>query len=378
MGSIDPQRYIIFYKKREGIEKNSSDEFIKKIQKLSSYKITTFGGLKTKIMQRRLLVLMMFATGLLSLQAGEGVYRFLTLPVSSYAAGLGGTVLSSPENDLNLSLHNPAALSGEMHNQLSLGYMNYLADIHLGTAAYARRINERSSWMAALRYVDYGRMIRAGDNLPEGEFFAKDMAMSGAYAFMLSPRWRAGANMHLVYSVLDQYTSLGMAIDLGLYYTNPEQKFCAGFAVKNLGTQFKPYDESYEALPWDVQFGITKGLLHAPFRFTFTAWGFNAWSYPYMDGTTGLTVNNDNFVEKVFKHLLIGLEFVPSDNFQLSLGYNVRRKSELSLAQRTILTGFSAGFSMSVRKLRIGASFAQYHIAGNSLQMTLSTDLGIF
>lgn len=329
-------------------------------------------------MRRGLIVLVMFAAGLLSLQAGDGVYRFLTLPVSSTAAGLGGTVLSSPENDLNLSLHNPAALSQEMHNQLALGYMNYLADIHLGTAAYARKINERSSWMAALRYVDYGQLTSAGDNLPTGEFFAKDMAISGAYAFMLASRWRAGANMHLVYSVLDQYTSLGMAIDLGIQYANPEQKIWAGFAIKNLGSQFKPYEESYEALPWDIQLGITKGLLHAPFRFTLTAWGFNAWSYPYIDGGSGLAVNNDKFIEKVFKHFLIGLEFVPSDNFQLSLGYNVRRKSELSLDQRTILTGFTAGFSMSVRKLRIGASFAQYHIAGNSLQMTLSTDLDIF
>ncbi len=329
-------------------------------------------------MRRRLLVLFMLAAALLRIQAGEGVYRFLTLPVSSYAAGLGGTVLSSPENDLNLSLHNPAALSGEMHNQLALGYMNYVADIHLGTAAYARKINERSTWSAALRYVDYGRIISAGDNLPEGEFFVKDMAMSGGYAFMLSPRWRAGAGMHLVYSVLEHYTSLGVAVDLGVQYANPEQKIWAGFTLKNLGSQFKPYDESYEALPWDVQLGFTKGLLHAPFRFTLTAWGFNAWSYPYLDGTTGQVVNNDNFVEKAFKHLLIGLEFVPSDNFQLSLGYNVRRKSELSLAQRTILTGFTAGFSMSVRKLRIGASFAQYHIAGNTLQMTLSTNLGIF
>lgn len=329
-------------------------------------------------MRRALTVLVILAACLHYSWGSEGVYRFLTLPVSTYAAGMGGSLLSSPEQDLNLSLHNPAALSQDMHNQLAMGYMNYLADIHLGTLAYARNINERSSWMTAIRYVDYGSMVAAGDYLPDGSFFAKDMALTGAYSFMIAPKWRAGANMHLVYSVLDQYTSLGMAVDLGIHYSNPVHKLWAGLAVQNLGSQFKPYVDNYEALPWDIQIGISKGLLHAPFRFTATARGFNSWSYSYIDGASGLTSNNESFIDAFFKHFLFGLEFVPSDQFQVCLGYNVRRKAELSLDQRNILSGFSAGFSMAVRKLRIGASFAKYHPAGNSLQMTISTDLGNF
>ena len=39
-------------------------------------------------MRRGLLVLLMLVAVLIRIRAGEGVYRFLTLPVSSYAAGL--------------------------------------------------------------------------------------------------------------------------------------------------------------------------------------------------------------------------------------------------------------------------------------------------
>lgn len=322
-------------------------------------------------------ILWLFVSLTIKAQTGAFVYDFLNLPVSSYAAGLGGTILSSPENDLNLALHNPAALSTDMHNMLSMGYMNYIADIHMGQAAYSRKINEHSSWLASIRYLDYGRIDGADEyNQTTWSTHAKDMAIGGGYAFLLSDYWRGGANMHFIYSVLDEYTSLGMVVDLGVYYKNPDKQFQAGLVVKNLGSQFTPYEDTYEPLPWDIQLGISKTLEHAPFRVSLTAWGFNSWAYPYTSETTEDVIDESTFVQNVFKHLLIGVELVPSDNFQLSIGYNARRRLELAIDQRTLLTGFSAGFSTKVKKLRVGASFAKYHLAGNSLQMTLSFQPG--
>jgi len=72
---------------------------------------------------------------------------------------------------------------------------------------------------------------------------------------------------------------------------------------------------------------------------------------------------------------LLGVEFVPSDHFLLSLGYNYRRISELSINQRTSFGGFTVGFSTRVKNLRVGASYAKYHMAGGSLQMTLGMNM---
>lgn len=309
-------------------------------------------------------------------QIGEGVYTFLNIPVSSYAAGLGGTSLSSPEQDLSLSLHNPALLSSGMHNHLALGYMNYVADIHFGNASYARNINGRSAWMFGARYLHYGSMQAYDEyNRPMGDFLAKDMAFTGGYSFVLGSYWQGGGNVHLIYSIMDEYTSIGMLVDLGVYYKNPEKNIWAGAVVKSLGTQFAPYSETYESMPWDVQVGITKELEHAPFRFSLTTWGWNVWHDAYTDGASTDVSQEATFLQNMFNHFLIGLEFLPSKQFHVTLGYNVRRKKELALVQRTPLTGFSGGFSMYVKKFRIGASYAKYHASGGCLQLTLSANL---
>src|SRR5574344_680486 len=89
---------------------------------------------------------------LLRAQTGESVYQFLELPMSTVAASQGGQSVASPVSDLNLVFHNPALFGGDLHNQFAVGYLNYIADINAGSAAYAREINANSRWMAGVRY----------------------------------------------------------------------------------------------------------------------------------------------------------------------------------------------------------------------------------
>jgi hypothetical protein len=314
----------------------------------------------------------------LNAQSGEVVYQFLNLPVSVSAAGVGGNSVSSPENDLNLVFHNPAILSTDMHHSFSVGYMNYIADINMGSVAYSHRINDRSAWMAGIRYLDYGSMVWASEEDDIlGETYAKDLAFTGSYSWMISEYWRAGSNMSLIYSVLDEYTSVAVAVDLGLYYHSADQLMSVGLVFKNLGSQIVAYDQTYERLPWDIQLGITRKLTHAPLRFTLTAQNLNSSSMDYLaeEETTETTDNSNNLSQKIFKHLLLGVEFVPSNRFLLSLGYNYRRVSELGIDQRTSFGGFTAGFAFNVKNTRVGASYAKYHTAGSSLQLTYSMNL---
>jgi len=327
-------------------------------------------------------ILLMLFTCCLNAQSGDYVYQFLNLPYSVSAAGVGGNSVSSVEKDLNLSFHNPAILSTEMNNELAVGYMHYIADINVGSIAYAREINDRSIWMAGVRYVNYGSMLWT---TPEDEILgttvARDLALTGTYSWMLSEQWRAGGNVSLIYSVLDEYTSAGIAVDLGLYYHEPENLISGGLVIKNLGAQIVSYDGTYEPMPRDIQIGISKGLAHAPFRFTLTAQNLMNVKLPYLAGKGSSSADSsgyNGFVGTLFKHLLIGVEFIPTDNFLLSIGYNYRRVSELNVSQRTLFGGLSAGFSMYVKELRVGASFSKYHNSGSSLQMTLSMDMSRF
>ncbi|MDP4276856.1 MAG: type IX secretion system protein PorQ [Bacteroidota bacterium] len=315
---------------------------------------------------------------LLQAQTGDRVYQFLDLPVSVIAAGNGGNSVSSPVPDLNLTFNNPALLSPETHNQLAVGYLNYISDINAGSVAYSRKINDRSQWMAGIRYVDYGSMPWTSEtNELLGETMAQDLAVTGTYSWMLSQYVRAGSNINLIYSVLDEYTSVAVGVDLGLYYCHPNQLFSAGLTVNNLGSQIVSYDGQYESMPWDVRGGVSYKLAHAPFRLNFMLQNLSQKSTSFL-AEEETTTNSNNVAGQFFKHALLGVDFLPSDQFQLSLGYNYRRVSELGIAQRTFFGGFSAGMLLRMKKLTAGASYAKYHVGGSSLQMTLALNASMF
>ena len=315
-------------------------------------------------------------SGALSAQSGNDAYQFLNIPASVSAAGVGGNSVSSMVNDLNMAFHNPAILSTEMDKDFAVGYMHYVADINIGSMAFARKINDRSAWMAGIRYVDYGAMLwTTPENEILGNTYAQDMALTGGYSWKMSEKLRAGGNVSLIYSALDEYKSAAFAVDLGLYYNDPSHFFSGGLVIKSLGAQVVSYDQTYEDLPLDVQIGVSKKLAHAPFRFTLTAQNLLNYNLPYLKGAVS---SKDDFTSTIFKHLVGGIEFIPSENFLLSFGYNYRRKTELSIDQRNPFGGFSTGLSMRVKKLRVGASFAKYHLSGSSLQMTLGMNMANF
>ncbi len=335
-------------------------------------------------MNKTIILSLLLATFGLSLNAatGETVYQFLELPVSTVAAGNGGNNVASPANDLNLVFHNPALLSAEMSKQMQLGYMNYISDINSGSFAYSHKINDNSQWMAGVRYINYGEMLWTDeqDNIL-GTTFAKDMALTGAYSWKLSECWRAGSSMSLIYSVLDEYVSAAIAVDLGVFYKSKDSLFTAGITLKHLGSQIVSYNEQYESMPWDIRAGISGKLAHAPLRFSLTVQNLNQRSFTYLEEKDENEVELSGIkkiADNIMSRTIVGVDFVPTDNFTINLGYNYRRASQLAINQRTPFDGFSAGLLIKMNKIKAGASFARYHIGGSSLQMALSFDTSIF
>lgn len=309
-------------------------------------------------------------------QTGERLFSFLELPVSVVAAGNGGQVVSSPVSDLNLVYHNPAQLNPSLNGHVAFGYMNYLADINTASMSYCRNIDDKSRWMAGIRYVDYGTMpwtSETGELL--GETAANDLVATGTYAWKLSSNWRAGSSVNLIYSALDEYTSTAIGVNLGVYYEKPDGLFSAGMSLVNVGSQLSAYDETYEPLPWDIRLGFSKKLAHAPLRFNLTARNLSQRSFNYL---SALGDKDLNVAQHIFCRLVGGIDFVPSEQVQFSLGYNYRRVRELGIQQRTFFGGFSAGMLLQVKQMKAGASFARYHAGGNSLLMTLSFNTSVF
>lgn len=322
-----------------------------------------------------LLLALLFPLGMYG-QTGERLFPFLELPVSVVAASNGGEAVSSPVPDLNLVYHNPALLGPSLAGQVAFGYMNYLADIKTTSVSYCRNIDEKSRWMAGIRYVDYGTMPWTSEtNELLGETSAQDMVFTGTYAWMLSSTWRAGGSFNLIHSVLDVYSSTALGVNLGVYYEHPDGLFSAGMSLTNLGSQLSTYDGTYEPLPWDIKLGVSRKLAHAPFRLNLTVKNLSQRSFSYLRDAS---VHDLGFADELFSRLVGGVDFVPSEQVQFSLGYNYRRVRELGIEQRTFFGGFSAGMLLRFKQMTAGASYARYHAGGNSLLMTLSFNTSVF
>lgn len=310
-------------------------------------------------------------------QEGDEVFSFLRYPTSARANALGGQTVSLIERDPSLIFHNPGLLGSEMDGMLNLNYMNFISDINTGSVVYTKARGEKGAWGIGASFISYGNMKQTSvENIDEGSFSVKDINITGIYAHDLSERWRGGLALKFLYSSFESYTAIGLCADAGLSYYNSDKGFSFGFTLKNLGAQLKSYNDERQKLPWDIQLGISKKLEHNPIRFSVTATHLNKWKIDYIDKTD--TENNDSFVKTLTRHLVFGVDYVPSENFWLGIGFNAKSNQDMSLQNGNKLGGFSAGAGVRISKFDVSASVAKYHPSAVSLMLSISTTFADF
>ena len=342
-------------------------------------------------MLKRLVLFFLFIFNLISLfpQTGRGVYRFLDLPVSSRMAAIGGMNVSLRDNDVNFAFMNPALLTGETHGVIGLNMASYLADIKFGSAVYGHNFGENNFTSFGVQYVDLGKFEGYDElgNFTE-DFTAKDIALYMSYARRLDDYFTVGATFKPIFSSYERYTSFGIAFDAGINYSR--DLFSAGLVFRNMGAQLKAYypDEQgqhREPLPFDIQLGVSKKFAHAPIRISGTLNNLNRWNvagYQTDKTTTNLDGTTEEKkvkpVDMALRHLVLGVELVPSDNFYIALGYNHRRNQEMTMEGFKSLAGFSAGAGLKLYKFHVGFGLTQFQVGNFAYQFSFSTDLNDF
>ena len=169
-----------------------------------------------------------------------------------------------------------------------------------------------------------------------------------------------------------------MATDLGLNYYDPDHDMSLSLVLKNLGGQIKRFDNAYDRLPFDIQLGWMQRLGSSPFQLSITAWHLNKWNLPYYDmedNGSEIRVLKQSFISNLFRHLVFGLQYAPSDKFYIALGYNYKTRTDMSTYNRNILSGFSIGAGLKVKSFALGVAYAQPHKSGSSIMLNLSTNL---
>ncbi len=323
-------------------------------------------------------------------QAGNGVFQFLDLPVSSRMAALGGKNVSLADHDINFALQNPALLTKNSDNMIGLNMANYLADIQFGSAIFAKAYG-KNNFAVGVQYVDYGTFKETTEfNEIIGEFTAKDISMSLIYSRMLTDHIFVGATFKPIYSAYERYVSFGAALDLGVSYLLPEKLFSAGLVFRNIGTQFKGYysgvdGQHYEPLPFDIQLGLTYKLEHAPFRASLTLHNLHDWNLNYLDNKNSMVdyervdlipVISD--IDMAFRHAVFGVEFLPGKNFYLAGSYNHRRHQELKMNGFKSMAGFSFGGGIKISHFQVGFGMSQFQVGNFAYLFSISTSLNEF
>lgn len=333
------------------------------------------------------LPLLLFCSRAQAQLGGESIFNSLNIPASARVAALGGNLISVKDGDLNLGMYNPALLDSNMHQDLALSYVNYFSDVNLGFASYAHQLDSLTTLAGSIQYVDYGEFSeRDISGLEIGSFNTGDYALILGAGRQIDSSFTVGANLKFLYSTIAQYSSTAGAIDLAGTYFNRKRKFTASLMVRNLGTQFKTFNEDVrEPLPFEVQLGISKRLKHAPLRFSVVAENLQKWNLipeaqeesVQIDPITGEIIESNRFEfgDKLMRHLVLGTEILITDNFNIRVGYNYRRRQELKVSDRPGTAGISWGLAFRISRFHISYGRATYHLAGPSNHFTISTSL---
>lgn len=294
-------------------------------------------------------------------------FNALRLPADAHVAALGGYNVSMVGESPTAGWTNPALYANAAPHAVSLDFMTYMGGSQWMGAGYAKAFGQRHTLGVGVHLMNYGSMDETDETgSVTGTFRAKDFILGGGYSYLLSDKWSGGANLKLIFSNIASYSSIAMAVDLGINYYDEERDLSLSAALANIGTQLKAYDEGLRThLPFRMDVGVTKGLDHIPVRIHVTATDITRWNARYFTEPDGKD-EKVSLTKKVLNHVVLGLDVLPTDNVYLALGYNFRRAYELKASGSSHWAGISAGAGLQTKRFDLSLSYAKYHQAGNS------------
>lgn len=315
---------------------------------------------------------------------GTNAYLATDLVSSARVASLGGKFISVWDDDLNLAYANPALLDSTDVGQLALHYGALFSDVGNASASYALHKSGIGTFSATLNYLSYGDFSeRDIYNTDLGTFTAADYLVNFGYGRTIDSLFRVGANLKFIQSQYASYSSSAIAVDVAGTYRSQNKDFTMGLVFRNMGTPLKTYtDGNRESLPFGIDLGMTKRLSKSPLRFTLTFSDLQKWDLSYVDPAdigkvdplTGeeIPLDEAGFGDKVLLHVNGSMEFLLGENFHLRLGYDFRRRNELSLNDRPGGAGLSWGLGLKIAKMRLSYGRVIYNQAGTTNHIGLA------
>ena len=313
---------------------------------------------------------------------GDATFRFLELTNTPRQLSLGNPI-TLQDKDISTTLANPAVIRGLHGGQVMVNYEPYFDGIHRGTAAYGYTINREKALVFDVNYIHYGTFDGADElGNPTASFTGSEVALGIATShYFLRPNLHLGARLRYVLSSLEAYTSTGLTVDIGVYYSPVAKPWRLSLVYQHLGRQLSAYEDVYEPLPANLTFGFSSALQHLPLRWHISLHHLNKWPL-YFDNPEEATQNLDGtsnqskagLLKKLSRHATFGVEVFPEGLFSIRLGYHAQRAAELRILDLRNFSGLSFGVGMQLRRLRFQISHARYNVAGNRIFLGLTLE----
>ncbi|MEI6123329.1 MAG: type IX secretion system protein PorQ [Bacteroidota bacterium] len=321
---------------------------------------------------------------------GNNIYEFLNLPYSARVAALGTNFVAANDKDLSLAITNPSIIDENLHTKIALTFVDYIAGVNYGMAAYSHTFKKVGSFTTALQFINYGRFLEADETgQTYGNFSGGEYALTLGWGRKLDKHFLIGANLKMIYSHMEKYNSFGMAVDVAGSYYHQKSGFMATVLFKNMGRELHSYvSGNVEPLPFEIQLGISQKFNTLPLRYNIVYNHLEKFDLTYtnplnstVDPISGDTIKVgkvEKFADKLMRHFVLGVEFYPVKRFYVSIGYNYQRRRELRTEIKKGIVGFSIGFGINVYKFRIGYCWAKYQLGASPNSITISTSISDF
>ena len=293
-------------------------------------------------------------------QESQEVYSFLRLPVSAHVAALGGDNVTLTDDDATVIFHNPALITGVTDKTLNANFMTYMEGCTVASASFVKAYKERASWGVSGQSMSYGEIKETTvANQQTGTFSPKDIALAGSFAYLLSDRISGGITARFISSTIGSYSSVAVAVDLGLNYQDQERGWSVSAVARNLGGQIKAYDDEFERIPLDLLVGVSRQLPNSPLTLHATLARLNNWDQAFI------------------KHLAVGADIRLGSTIFVSGGYNFRRSSEMKIYEGEDTSsshgaGLSLGAGLELERFKLTIGYGKYHVSASSLLVNLS------
>ena len=308
---------------------------------------------------------------------GSRAFQFLSLPSGAHASALGGKLISAGA-DPSLALSNPALLDSGMQQVAVLSIQPFYADISHTALSYSQDFGKAGLWFIALQSFDYGDFpgYDPGGQARGSQFDAADYSLQVGHSRAQGP-FRLGASMRFASSRIDSYAAQALLFDLG-GVAHPRKDLRLAMTFKNMGFLLSDYTEVADSkVPFDVLLGMSFKPTYMPVRFHFTASQLNRNNIAFYDPSFNPDPNagEPGTVDKVFRHLNMGMELLFSESVNFRFGYNHLIRQELKLPQASGGAGLAFGFMIKVKRFRFEFTRQYYHAAGGRTFLTLQSDL---